>query len=125
VWVAAEPAKAPPEGPGAPETAAAEGQRAWQALGRFAPADLQQLLQALEAAWQDTDRLLPEQAFELEGPRGDVLAQAEIAWPVQHLAVVSDPDDAEAFTAAGWCCWSVEDPPDATAAALGEALSPS
>jgi DEAD/DEAH box helicase domain-containing protein len=125
VWVAADPAKAAPEGPGAPETEAAEWQRAWQDLGRFAPADLQPLLQAVEAAWQATDLLLPEQAFELEGPRGDVLAQAELAWPEHRLAVVSDPVDATAFTAAGWRCWSVEDPPAATATALREALSPS
>jgi hypothetical protein len=39
--------------------------------------------------------------------------------------VVSDPIDATAFTAAGWRCWSVEDPPAATATALREALSPS
>jgi DEAD/DEAH box helicase domain-containing protein len=125
VWVAAEPAKAAPEGPGAPESAAAEWKQAWQALGRFAPADVQPLLQALEAAWQGTDRPLPEQAFELEGPKGDVIAQAELAWPDQRLAVVMESVDAEAFTAAGWRCWSVEDPPAATAAALREALSPS
>jgi len=111
VWVAADPAKA-------------GRQRAWQDLGRFAPAEAQPLLEALEAAWQDTDHPLPEQAFELEGPRGDVLAQAELAWPEQRLAVVSDPVDAEAFTAAGWRCWSLEDPPGSTAAALAEAVAP-
>jgi DEAD/DEAH box helicase domain-containing protein len=125
VWVAADPAKASPDGPGVPETAAAGRQRAWQELGRFAPAEAQPLLEALEEAWRDTDRPLPEQAFELEGPKGDVIAQAEIAWPDQRLAVVFESVDAEAFTAAGWRCWSVEDPPDATAAALMEALSPS
>jgi DEAD/DEAH box helicase domain-containing protein len=125
VWVAAEPANAAPEGPGVPETAVAASQQAWQALSRFAPADVQPLLQALEAAWQGTDRPLPEQAFELEGPKGDVIAQAELAWPDQRLAVVIESVDAEAFTAAGWRCWSVEDPPAATAAALMEALPPS
>jgi DEAD/DEAH box helicase domain-containing protein len=125
VWVAADPANAAPQGPGATDTAAVERQRAWQELGRFAPPELQPLLEALEAAWQDTDRPLPEQAFELEGPRGDVLAQAELAWPEHRLVVVSDPVDAEAFTAAGWRCWSLEDPPAATAAALSEALTPS
>jgi len=124
VWVAADPAKAAPEGLGAPQTAAAEWQRAWQDLGRFAPADLQPLLKALEATWQASDRPLPEQAFELEGPRGDVLAQAELAWPEHRLAVVSDPVDAEAFTAAGWRCWSLDDPPGSTAAALSEAITP-
>jgi len=109
----------------ATDPAKAERQPAWQDLGRFAPAEAQPLLEALEAAWQDSDRPLPEQAFELEGARGDVLAQAELAWPEQRLAVVSDPVDAEAFTAAGWRCWSLEDPPGRTAAALSEATAQS
>jgi len=125
VWVAADPAKGAPDGPGVPGTAAAGRQRAWQELGRFAPAEAQPLLEALEAAWPDTDPPLPEQAFELEGDRGDVIAQAELAWPDYKLAVVIDTADAAAFAATGWRCWSVEDPPDTTAAALMEALSPS
>ena len=32
------------------------------------------------------------------------------------------PMDAAAFTAAGWRCWSLEDPPGSTAAALAAAL---
>ena len=123
VWVATGPAKAAPDGRAAAESAAAERQRAWQELGRFAPAEVQPLLEALEAAWQDTDHPLPEQAFELEGPRGDVLAQAELAWPEERLAVVSDLVDAEAFTAADWRCWALEDSPGSTAAALAEALT--
>ena len=55
VWVTADPAKAAPGGSAAPESAAAGRQRAWQELGRFAPAGVQPLLEALEAAWQDTD----------------------------------------------------------------------
>ena len=58
-------------------------------------------------------------------PRRDVLAQAELAWPEQRLAVVSDPVDAEAFTAAGWRCWTLEDSPGRTATALSEALTSS
>ena len=123
MWVATGPAKAAPDGRAAAESAAAERQRAWQELGRFAPVEVQPLLEALEAAWQDTDHPLPEQAFELEGPRGDVLAQAELAWPEERLAVVSDLVDAEAFTAADWRCWALEDSPGSTAAALAEALT--
>ena len=125
MWVGADPAKGAPDAPGGPDSAAAERQRAWKELGRFAPAEAQPLLEALEAAWQDSDRPLPEQAFELEGPRCDVLAQAELAWPEQLLAVVSDPVDAEAFTAAGWRCWSLEDPPETTATAIRQALASS
>ncbi|MFM8937093.1 MAG: Zn-binding domain-containing protein, partial [Vulcanococcus sp.] len=70
VWVTADPTKAALDGTTAPESATAGRQRAWQELGRFAPAEAQTLLEALKAAWQDTDHPLPEQAFELEGPRG-------------------------------------------------------
>jgi DEAD/DEAH box helicase domain-containing protein len=122
VWVAADPAPAAAGGPGALETAAAERERAWQELGRFALPEVKPLLEALEETWQDGDLPLPEQAFELEGPRSDVLAQAELAWPEPQLAVVSDPVDAEAFTAAGWRCWTLEDPPGQIAASLREAL---
>jgi DEAD/DEAH box helicase domain-containing protein len=125
VWVAPDRSTAGDESSGVASPAAAEQQRAWQELCRFAPAEVQPLLQALETLWKDAALPLPEQAFELEGPRCDVLAQAELAWPDQQLAVVSDPVDAEAFTAAGWRCWSVEDPPAATATALREALTPS
>ncbi len=66
---------------------------------------------------------MPEPGFELEGARGEVLAEAELAWPEQRLAVVGDPVGAEACTATGWRCWSLEDPPGTTAAALSEALT--
>ena len=122
VWVAAETAAAA-DGSGTASAAAAERQRAWQDFRRTAPAQAQPLLEALAALWQGSDLPLPEQAFELEGPRGDVLAQAELAWPAQRLAVVSEPADADTFTAAGWRCWALEDPPASTAAALNEALT--
>ena len=35
---------------------------------------------------------------------------------------VIDPADGEAFSAAGWRCWSLEDPPGTTAAALSEVI---
>jgi hypothetical protein len=49
---------------------------------------------------------------------------AELAWPDQQLAVV-EPADAGAFTAAGWQCWSLEDPPETTATAIRQALASS
>jgi DEAD/DEAH box helicase domain-containing protein len=108
---------------GEASAAAAERQRAWQELSRFSPEAALPLLEALAAALQATDHPLPEQAFELEGPKGAVLAQAELAWPEQRLAVVANSDDLEAFTTAGWRCWSLEDPPERTAAAVREALA--
>jgi DEAD/DEAH box helicase domain-containing protein len=123
VWVVADPAKASPDGPGASDTAAVEWQRAWRDLGRLAPDHAIPLLEALAVVLQASDHPMPEAGFELEGARGEVLAEAELAWPEQRLAVVGDPVDAEPFTAAGWRCWSLEDPPGAIAAALREALT--
>ena len=80
-------------------------------------------IEALASALEGTAHPLPDQPFELEGPRGEVLAQAELAWPKQQLAVALKPGDIQLFTAAGWRCWSLEDPPQAMAAVVREALA--
>jgi len=103
---------------------AAERKGAWAELIRLAPQQAKPLLNALATALQASDHPMPEPGFELEGSRGEVLAMAELAWPDQRLAVV-DPADAGAFTAAGWQCWSLEDPPDTTATAIRQALASS
>ena len=120
VWVGAT---APAAGASAQQAAVAEQQRAWKELSGLAPPQAQPLLEALAALWQGADLPLPEQAFELAGARGEVLAQAELAWPDQQLAVLVDPADAGPFTAADWRCWWLHDPPGSTAAAVREALA--
>jgi DEAD/DEAH box helicase domain-containing protein len=124
VWIPREAA-----GDGAADIAdqgglAAERQGAWQELIRLAPQPAKPLLNALATALQASDHPMPEPGFELEGSRGEVLAMAELAWPDQQLAVVQ-PADAGAFTAAGWQCWSLEDPPETTATAIRQALASS
>jgi len=123
VWVSASLDSAEAAEPSAQEAAGVEQQRAWKELFRTAPQQALPLMEALAALSQGTDLPLPEQTFELEGPRGEVLAQAELAWPVQQLAVVIDTADGEAFSAAGWRCWSLEDPSGTTATALRELLT--
>jgi len=123
VWVAAGAGSNAGDAGVAQAAADAERQRAWTDLSRTSPPQALPLLEALAAAWAGTDLPLPEQAFELEGSRGEVLTQAELAWPEQELAVVMDGVDGEALTAAGWRCWSLEDPPDGTTAAIRAALS--
>ena len=58
---------------------------------------------------------LPELGYELEGPKAEVLAEAELAWPEQQLAVILDAAECSCFEAAGWRCWSIDDPPDLSA----------
>jgi DEAD/DEAH box helicase domain-containing protein len=60
--------------------------------------------------------------YELAGSKGEVLAEAELAWPEQRLAVILNPEDTEPFEAAGWRCWSIDDPPEALANAILAAL---
>jgi DEAD/DEAH box helicase domain-containing protein len=123
VWIPTQNGPGANAGEASASAAEAEQQRAWQELSRLSPEVALPFLEALAAAFQAPEHPLPEQPFELEGPKGDVLAQAELAWPDQRLAVVMDPEDLEAFTTAGWRCWSLEDPPDDTAAAIGAALA--
>jgi DEAD/DEAH box helicase domain-containing protein len=124
VWIPRESA-----GDGAADVAdqgglADERKGAWAELIRLAPQQAKPLLNALATALQASDHPMPEPGFELEGSRGEVLAMAELAWPDQQLAVV-EPADAGAFTAAGWQCWSLEDPPETTAPAIRQALASS
>jgi DEAD/DEAH box helicase domain-containing protein len=48
---------------------------------------------------------LPEAGYELEGPGGEVVAEAELAWPDERIAVLrEDQADMSAIWAdAGWC----------------------
>lgn len=124
VWIPRESA-----GDGAADVAdqgglADERKGAWGELIRLAPQQAKPLLNALALVLQASDHPMPEPGFELEGSRGEVLAMAELAWPDQQLAVV-EPADAGAFTAAGWQCWSLEDPPETTATAIRLALASS
>ena len=54
-----------------------------------------------------------------EGSKGEVIAEAELAWPDHQLAIAIEPDDVETFTNAGWRCWLIDDSPDTPAAAPG------
>jgi DEAD/DEAH box helicase domain-containing protein len=122
VWINRDSGSACGGGASEQDAAAAERQRGWQELIRLSPQGAVPLLEALAAELQGMDQPLPEQAFELEGGRGQVLAQAELAWPDQQLAVL-DSDDTHVFMAAGWRCWSLEDPPEAIATAVRQALA--
>ena len=99
-----------------------EQSQAWNALTELGHPSGMPLLNALRAALHDQQRELPEVGYELAGLKGEVLAEAELAWPEQQLAVILNPDDAEPFEAAGWRCWSIDDPPEALANAIVAAL---
>jgi len=52
-----------------------------------------------------------EPGFELEGPQGEVIATAELAWPTERIAVLmqDELDDASVFEAHHWTVLFVED----------------
>jgi DEAD/DEAH box helicase domain-containing protein len=75
-------------------------------------------------AWADKNRPIPEIGFELEDSKGQVCAQAELAWPQKKVALIL-PDEAEnisAFEAGGWKVLSLSDLDDSDGAALKQLL---
>ena len=108
-------------------SALSQGDIAWQELIRFTHPSCQPLLGALQPVIFKDALVLPELGYELEGPKGEVLAEAELAWPDQQLTVILDEDQRPCFEAAGWRCWTIDDPPDLnavdmTAASIIDAL---
>ena len=92
-------------------------QSTWKAIVELAIQECHLLLNALKPLLE-TSLPLPEDGYELIGPRGEVIAQAELAWANHHLAVVVDPADLDAFTEQQWACWKISDPPDVVANAI-------
>jgi DEAD/DEAH box helicase domain-containing protein len=108
-------------------TALSQQAVAWQELIKFAHPSCQPLINALQPVIFKEALALPELGYELEGSKKEVLAEAELAWPDQQLAVILDMDQLTCFETAGWRCWSIEDPPDpitvaTNAAAICDAL---
>lgn len=92
-------------------------QSTWKAVVELAIQECHPLLNALKPLLA-TSLPLPEDGYELIGPRGEVIAQAELAWANHRLAVVVDPADLDAFTEQQWACWKISDPPDVVANAI-------
>ena len=80
------------------------------------------LLSLLEPPIRERGLPVPDVGFELTGSKDQVLAEAELAWPSQLLAVVLQPEDRDAFEQAGWRCWLIDDSPDSITNSLIEAL---
>jgi DEAD/DEAH box helicase domain-containing protein len=117
VWLDGEPHPS-----GSISAGSAEQAKAWQVVTELVNPSCLPLLSALQAPWLERGFDLPEVGYELGGSRDEVLAEAELAWPDQQLAVILDPDDAPVFEAAGWRCWPIDDSPDQLAAAILSAL---
>ncbi|MCY4342748.1 MAG: hypothetical protein OXE83_04145 [Gammaproteobacteria bacterium] len=51
----------------------------------------------------------PEVGFELQGPGGEVVAEAELAWEAKRVAVLPDRVEGSPFVGAGWRVFSADD----------------
>ena len=76
------------------------------------------LLMALQPSILERDLAPPEVGYELAGAKNEVLAEAELAWPEQKLAVILAPEDRPSFESAGWRYWTIDDSPDQIAHAI-------
>ena len=103
-------------------TAISEDDAQWRALQEFSTPEGQKLLSLLEPSIRERRLPVPDVGFELTGSKDQVLAEAELAWPSQLLAVVLQPEDQDAFEQAGWRCWLIDDSPDSITNSLLEAL---
>ena len=71
---------------------------AWAEAVSLADAKLHSTMEALAANGIPP----PEVGFELAGPGGDVVAEAELAWETERGAVLLAPDARQPFEEAGW-----------------------
>ena len=117
IWVGGQPA---PTGVGT--TATPDQAKQWQVLSQLVHPSCMALLMALQAPILERDLAPPEVGYELAGAKNEVLAEAELAWPEQKLAVILAPEDRPSFETAGWRCWSIDDSPDQIASQLLAAL---
>tara|TARA_Y100001968_G_scaffold330354_1_gene381996 strand:+ start:7733 stop:14215 length:6483 start_codon:yes stop_codon:yes gene_type:complete len=94
----------------------------WLEISSLISRECRPILDAIQELNRDQSVSLPEAFFELEGKKGEVIAQAELAWPEKKLAVVTQIDDVNAFEQAGWRYWSIDNSPDEIARAIIEAF---
>ena len=118
------PEFAPPEGPAAPEPVSGLPAEGWEdAIGLAAP-EVHALLEELSPRGAP----VPEVGFELIGNTGAVLAEAELGWLAQKVAVLLPDQQAHiaAFEDAGWQVFasSADDLAEAVANALPDRFQP-
>ena len=82
-----------------------------------------ELLHTAMRQWATAHLPAPEVGFELTDGKGQVLAEAELAWPTPRVAVLhgEQAEEAGAFEGAGWRVFSAGE--DALAERVAKALA--
>ena len=99
-----------------------EIKKSWIELTELVVIECRPILEAIKKLNIDDSVPIPEVGFELEGDKGEVIGQAEIAWPDKKLAVLNQRDDVKVFDQAGWTYWTIDDSPEIIAKSIFEAF---
>ena len=99
-----------------------EIKKSWIELTDLVVIECRPILEAIKKLNIDDSVPIPEVGFELEGDKGEVIGQAEIAWPDKKLAVLNQRDDVKVFDQAGWTYWTIDDSPEIIAKSIFEAF---
>ena len=81
-----------------------ESRGEWAEAMSLADAGLHSTMEALAAGGIPP----PDVGFELAGPEGEVVAEAELAWEAARGAVLLSPEAHQPFAEAGWCTFAAD-----------------
>ncbi len=97
-------------------------EKSWIELSSLVVAEFRPILEAIKKLNIDQSIPIPEVGFELEGNKGEVIGQAELAWPNKKIVVLNQGDDSKVFEKKDWTYFVIDNSPEKIAKALFEAF---
>ncbi len=104
------------------QDSSSEIKRIWIEITELVVIECRPILEAIKKLNIDQSVPIPEVGFELEGHKGEVIGQAELAWPDKKIVVLNQGDDSKVFDQAGWTYWFIGNFPETIAKAIFEAF---
>ena len=99
-----------------------EIKKSWTELNELVVIECRPILEAIKKLNIDHSVPIPEVGFELEGDKGEVIGQAELAWPDKKIVVLNEEDDSKVFDQGDWTYWFISNSPETIAKAIFEAF---
>ena len=99
-----------------------EIKKSWIELTELVVIECRPILEAIKKLNIDDSVPIPEVGFELEGDKGEVIGQAELAWPDKKIVVLNEEDDSKVFDQGDWTYWFIGNSPETIAKAIFEAF---